>query len=168
MLDRAGDAERDVELRRDGLAGLADLRRVRVPAGVDDRTRRADRAAERLRELLGEREVLGRAETAAAGDDDVRVLDRGAARLLELLVDDPGAARVLGELDGDLDDLRRAAARCSRVEGAGAEEREPRLRTPADVDVDRVLEGGPLADEGAVPALEIGRASCRERVYVLV
>ena len=47
VLDRARDPDRDVELRRDGLAGLADLRRVRVPAGVDDRARRRDRAAER-------------------------------------------------------------------------------------------------------------------------
>src|SRR5438309_7750922 len=71
VLDRAGDAERDVELRRDGLAGLADLRRVRVPARVDDRARRADRAAEGLRELLREREVLRGAEPAATGDDHV-------------------------------------------------------------------------------------------------
>src|SRR5205823_1682790 len=64
VLDRAGDADRDVELRRDVLAGLADLRRVRVPAGVDDRARGADRAAERLRESLDEREVLRLAEPA--------------------------------------------------------------------------------------------------------
>src|SRR4029077_407479 len=51
VLDGAGDAERDVELRRDGLARLADLGRVRLPAGVDDGPRGSDRAAERLREL---------------------------------------------------------------------------------------------------------------------
>src|SRR3954447_23864908 len=62
VLDRARDAERDVELRRDGLAGLADLRGVWIPAGVDDGTGRADRAAERLRQLLREREVVGGAE----------------------------------------------------------------------------------------------------------
>src|SRR6187455_1277115 len=33
VLDGAGDAERDVELRRDGLARLANLGRVRVPTG---------------------------------------------------------------------------------------------------------------------------------------
>ena len=93
VLDRAGDAERDVELRRHRLAGLADLGGVRIPAGVDDRARRADGAAERPGELLGERELLRRAEAAAAGDDDVGVLDRWAARLLELLVDDLRAAR---------------------------------------------------------------------------
>src|SRR5207248_4782288 len=88
VLDRAGDAERDVELRRDGLAGLPDLRGVRIPARVDDGTGRAYRAAERARELLREREALGRAEAAATGDDDLRVLDRRAARLLELLAHD--------------------------------------------------------------------------------
>ena len=42
VLDRARDARREVQLRRDGLARLADLRRVRVPAGVDDRAGRGD------------------------------------------------------------------------------------------------------------------------------
>src|SRR3954467_8699356 len=35
VLDRSGDAGGQVELRRDGLAGLADLGGVGVPAGVD-------------------------------------------------------------------------------------------------------------------------------------
>ena len=47
MLDGPGDAEGDVELRRHRLARLADLRRVGVPAGVDDRAGRGDRTAER-------------------------------------------------------------------------------------------------------------------------
>src|SRR6185295_13298812 len=34
VLDRARDADRDVELRADGLARLADLLGVRTPAGV--------------------------------------------------------------------------------------------------------------------------------------
>src|SRR5437588_11233894 len=73
VLDRAGDAGREIQLRRDGLARLADLRGVRVPAGVDDRAGRCDRrvAAERARQFLGELEVLGFAETTAAGHEDV-------------------------------------------------------------------------------------------------
>ena len=43
------------------------------------------------------------------------------------------AGRVLLQLDGDVLDLG-AAARRRRVERAGAEERDPRLRRPADVD----------------------------------
>src|SRR5262245_42589936 len=50
VLDCAADPERNVELRRHDLAGLPDLRAVRIPAGVDDGSRRADGAAERLRE----------------------------------------------------------------------------------------------------------------------
>src|SRR4051794_19909482 len=62
VLDRPRDAGREVELRRNGLAGLADLARVGEPACVDDRARCCDRAAERARELLAEVEVLGLAE----------------------------------------------------------------------------------------------------------
>src|SRR3954465_12230062 len=58
VLDRARDAGGEVELRRDGLAGLADLRRVGVPAGVDDGAGCGDRAAERARELLERLEAL--------------------------------------------------------------------------------------------------------------
>src|SRR3954453_14583623 len=67
VLDRAGDARREVQLRRDGLARLADLSRVRVPAGVDHGARGGPRPAERLGERLAEVEALGLAEPATAG-----------------------------------------------------------------------------------------------------
>ena len=70
MLDRAADPEREVELRLDDLAGLADLLGVRDPARIDRRTRRADRAAERRGELADEREPVRAADAAAARDDD--------------------------------------------------------------------------------------------------
>jgi len=44
VLHRTRDPQRDVQLRRDGLAGLTDLRRVRVPALVHDRARRREAA----------------------------------------------------------------------------------------------------------------------------
>src|SRR3954453_885474 len=66
VLDRARDARREVELRRDRLARLADLRGVRVPAGIDHGTGGRDRPAERVGKVLGELEVLGLAETAPA------------------------------------------------------------------------------------------------------
>ena len=72
--------EREVELRLDDLAGLADLLGVRDPARVDRRARRPDRAAERLGELLDELEPLGAADAATAGDDDPRLLDRRPRR----------------------------------------------------------------------------------------
>ena len=76
VLDRPADAEREVQLRLDDLAGLADLLAVRDPAGIDRGARRADRAAERLGELLDEREAVGSADPATAGDDDPGVVDR--------------------------------------------------------------------------------------------
>ena len=86
VLDRAGDPRREVQLRRDRLAGLADLRRVGVPTGVDDRAGRGDGAAHRLGEFLGELEAVGGTEAATAADQDVGVLDVhvGAALLAAL------------------------------------------------------------------------------------
>src|SRR5215204_7519705 len=86
VLDRAGDARGEVELRRDGLAGLADLRRVWVQARVDDRARRGDGAAERPRQLLAQLEALGLAQAATARHEEVGALDvdLGTARLAAL------------------------------------------------------------------------------------
>src|SRR5436853_5778312 len=42
MLDRAGDADRDIDFRGDDLAGLADLIVVRRIAGIDRRAAGAD------------------------------------------------------------------------------------------------------------------------------
>src|SRR5579872_1895125 len=52
MLDRARDPDRDVKLRRDDLAGLADLIVVGHEAGIDRRARRPDRGAELVRDAL--------------------------------------------------------------------------------------------------------------------
>src|SRR5688500_16255519 len=75
VLDRARDAGGQVQLRGDGLARLADLRGVGVPARVDHRAGGRDGAAHRAGELLERLEALGLAEPAAAGDEDVGVLD---------------------------------------------------------------------------------------------
>ena len=72
VLDRAGDADGDVELRRDDLAGLADLELVGDEARVDGRARRAERGAEHVGELGDEPEALGAAERAPAGHDAPR------------------------------------------------------------------------------------------------
>src|SRR3954468_11217241 len=86
VLDRAREAHGEVELRRDRLAGLADLRRVRVPAGVDHRAGGGDGAAQRVGEVLRDLEVLGLAEAATAAHEDLGVLDVhvGAALLAAL------------------------------------------------------------------------------------
>ena len=78
MLNGAGDAERDVELRRDSLTGAADLPVHRQPAGVADRPRRGELRAERLREILRDLEVFLPLDSAPDRDDPLglRKVDR--------------------------------------------------------------------------------------------
>ena len=155
VLDRARDAECDVELWRDGLAGLANLRRVRVPDGVDDGARRGHGAAECGRELLADRERLGSAEPSSAGDDHVRVLDRRAARRLLERADQSGPRAEKSWKDADdVWDVRRPAG-LDRVERAGPDQRQPRRRRPADLDEHGVAEGRACSDELAALEVEI-------------
>src|ERR1700730_11399909 len=58
VLDGPGDAQRDVELRRYGLAGLAHLELARVVAGVDRGPRCTDRGTQRVGQLLDDAEFL--------------------------------------------------------------------------------------------------------------
>ena len=97
VLDGAGDAEREIELRRDRLSRAADLPIHRQPARIADRTRRRDLGAERLGQLLRERDVLFALDAAADGDDalGLREVD-GLLRFLERrfgLLTDVGARR---------------------------------------------------------------------------
>jgi hypothetical protein len=71
MLDGAGDADRDVEIGGNDLAGLADLPVIRRIAGIDGGARGADGSTE----LVGDRqddflELFGGAQRTAAGYDD--------------------------------------------------------------------------------------------------
>src|SRR3954452_18496517 len=102
VLDRAGDARGEVELGRDGLARLADLGGVGVPARVDHRARRRDRAAERAGELLERFEALGLAEPATAGHEDLRVLDVDVGAALLAALDHLRLQRVGLELDREI------------------------------------------------------------------
>ena len=70
MLDRARDADRDVELGRDDLAGLADLVVVGHEAGIDRGARGADRGAELVGDRLQQVEIVARLHAAPARDDD--------------------------------------------------------------------------------------------------
>ena len=60
VLDRAGDAERDIDARMDGLAGLADLVIGREPARVGHGAGSAHNAAEQAGEFFGQRNALFR------------------------------------------------------------------------------------------------------------
>src|SRR6185503_19867439 len=69
VLERAGDAQRDVELGRHGLPGAADLPVHRQPAGVADRARGGQLGPHRLRELLRQLQVFLPLDAAADRDD---------------------------------------------------------------------------------------------------
>ena len=109
VLNRTGDADRDVELRRDRLSGLSDLKIVRHPAGVGRRARRADRSAKRSGQGLQQGvERFRSAEPTPARDDDRRFLERQlAGALFHVALDHGGVALAAGF--GSCDDLRAGA-----------------------------------------------------------
>src|SRR5882724_9515082 len=108
MLDRAGDADGDIEVGRHHLAGLADLVVVRHVAGIDRGTAGPQTRAERVGELLEDLEVLAAGEATAARDDDL-----GAGELRPLALGELGAdigSKALGALAADLLDRSGTAA----------------------------------------------------------
>src|SRR5580698_10006215 len=70
VLNRAADAEREIELGGNRLARRTDLAVHREPAGVADRARSSEIAAEGLRELLGQFDVFLLLDAATYGDND--------------------------------------------------------------------------------------------------
>ena len=72
VLDGAGDADGDVDLGRDGLAGTADLPLHGEPAVVADGTGGRQFRAEGFGEFLDDRDVVLLLDAAAHGDDDAR------------------------------------------------------------------------------------------------
>ena len=90
--------------------------------------------------------MLCGAETAPAGDDHIRILDRWTRLLCMRLLDHLRLGGEVLQLDSHLLDLGLAPA-LDRLEAAGADQPQPRLALPADLDVDGVVEGRPLADE---------------------
>src|SRR5471032_1749211 len=108
MLDRAGDADGDVEIGSDHLAGLADLVIVRHVARIDRRAAGAEARTQRVGKLLEDLEVLAAAETAAAGHDDLGAGQLGPLALGELGTDI--RRKTLGALAADLLDRSRPTA----------------------------------------------------------
>src|SRR5208282_3632874 len=96
VLSRARDAASDVDSRLHRFAGLANLERVRDPAGVDDGARCARSAVQQLRQLDYERVVLGRAEPATPRHDDSRLVQLRTAARLFVPGDDPGRITCAG------------------------------------------------------------------------
>jgi len=99
MLNRAGNAAGDVQVRGNDLAGLSDLILLRAPAGVHRRAGRADRAFEHIRQLFEDGVAFGALHAAAAGDDHVgfRQIDLAAGVFLHF------QHFALGSVNGDID-----------------------------------------------------------------
>src|SRR5918993_1748888 len=118
MLDRAGDADGDIEVGRHHLAGLADL----VVVGHVTRVDRSAAGAETCAELVGQRlehlEVLAARQAAAARDDDLGAGELGPLALGELGADVRGKPARAGA--ADLLD-QRGAAGGGRLEVGGAD-----------------------------------------------
>src|SRR5215216_1584457 len=125
VLDGAGDAGRQVQLRRDRLARLADLGGVGVPARVDHRTGCRNGAAHHAGELLELLEALGLAEAAAAGDEDVGVLDVHVGAALLAALDHRRLEAVLREVDLHVLDRGGAGAGLAGLERVQAPDDHP-------------------------------------------
>ena len=94
MLDRAGNADRDIDFGRDDLAGLADLIVVGRIARVDRGAAGADAGAELVGERIEQRvELLAEPKRAAARDDDLGAGQLGPLALGELGADEARQAR---------------------------------------------------------------------------
>src|SRR5689334_16124633 len=114
VLDRTGDRDREVQVRRDDLAGLTDLPVGGDHAGVGRGARSAHRGTEQIGELLEDLEVLAALHAAAAGDDDLGIAEVGTIALLRVEALERGAEGI--ELaGGSRRDRARAAELGSRL-----------------------------------------------------
>ena len=158
VLDGARDAEREVDLRLDGLARLADLARVRHPAGVDERPRHAERRADRLGQLLELRRrrpcprSRGRSRAGTSALRDVHVAGLGLAEAEVLGARPRRRASTLDRADG-------ASPRRPRLERAGAQHQQRRLRAGE-------VELGRPACRRSAPRLATGPSVPAERGHV--
>ena len=92
MLDRSGDADGDVKLRRHDLAGLSDLIVVRHEARVDGGAAGADGGVQLVRDLVEQMEIVARLHAASAGDHDLGGGEFGAFRFGQLFAHELGNA----------------------------------------------------------------------------
>jgi hypothetical protein len=156
VLDGARDPRGQVQLRRDRLAGLTDLARIREPSGVDHRAGRGDGPAERLGELLELAEAVGLAEAAAAGDEDVGVLDVHIGAALLAALDHGGLVRPGRVLDVDILDRRAPAAGLAGLEGVEPADDHADVALVARLGDRGVLQDRALGHELAVLGLDVG------------
>ncbi|KAF1854083.1 hypothetical protein Lal_00005300 [Lupinus albus] len=118
MLDGARDADGDIEVRRDDLAGLADLIVVRDEAGIDGGAAGTDGGPQLVGDGFQQVEIVARLHAAPAGNDDA---GRGQLRPLRLrqLGRDEARQGGIGRSSDVLD--RGAAGGGRRLERGGAD-----------------------------------------------
>ena len=156
MLDGPRHARREVELGRHGLARLADLGGVGVPAGVDHRARRGHRTAQRPGQRLALLEALGPAQPAPARHEHGGVLDVHVGPAPLPAGDHPGPGRPGRELDLDVLHRRGPGALVGGGEGVEAPDDDPRLACVARVDEGGVAQDRAHGHEPAVLGAHLG------------
>ena len=100
MLDGAGNAHGDVELRGHNLAGLPHLHVVGHEAGVHGRPGGADGGAELVGNAFEQREILAAAHASAAGDDGPGGGQLRSFRDRQAFAHKAGQARVMDVVQG--------------------------------------------------------------------
>ena len=118
MLDRTRDADGDIQVRRDHLAGLADLPVVRCKARVDGGAGCANGGAQLVGQFLDQREIVFRADATAARHHDTGRGQFGTVAFGDLVFDPFRQARSGGPAHGFHGGRATGAG---RVEAGGAE-----------------------------------------------
>src|SRR6185436_11359638 len=119
VLERAADAEGNVDLWLDRLPRGADLARAVEPLRVDDRAGAAQRGAHGFAELLDQGDVLLLSDPAADRHEHVLAGDVDVARLRLDQLHERAAGGEAGGVGGAVDDVAGHAG-FPRAEGAGA------------------------------------------------
>ena len=123
MLYGAGDPHRDIQVRRDDLAGLAHLVVVGDIPGVHRGPGRADGRAQFVGHLLQQAEVLAAAEAAPAGQHDLCAGEFGAFRFGAFQGDETGQPGRVGNGAECLDrGCSALGGGCVKIRGADTDD----------------------------------------------
>jgi len=124
VLDRPGDAEREIHRRRHDLPRLSHLSGLGEPAVVDDGPRRRQRRVQRVGEFLDQFEVLLLLDAAPDRDDELRLADVDIARTDRLEAADGRADRRFVDVDVERLDVGVSGARCGPPLAAANRQRD--------------------------------------------
>ena len=98
MLERAADPASQIDLGLYGLAGRADLARLRQPLGVDHRSRAAHGGAQRVSKFLGDGDVVFFLDATADGNQNGLLGDIDIARFGDDCVEVAASCRQRADL----------------------------------------------------------------------